>query len=635
LYFYKKRLGLRIVLQFHFPPQNPIPIMSANQLLDTGKKYIKDLFASDCFYNIPDYQRPYVWEKEQIHALLDDVANAFDSGTEKEYFLGCMIWNKRDEEYKTTKYFVQDILDGQQRFITLFLILAVLRDLCPKIEPKIKAALRQEADEYEQIPERDRIVFAIRSDKEFIDKYIIQSKGTNDKTNIANRAKESSSRSVKNMAEGVLAIREWWTNTLKGKPQAEALEYISEFFKYLYNKVLVLFLSTPDSLDDAYNLFTTLNGRGVQLLPSDLLKAQNLRGIADEDTRTELAQKWDILEQQLQNYNGIDRLLWLVIEAKMKYNSDDNKTLKDGFKFLKLSGNQFFGLVFEYSKLYVSIFEEGKSNIYKNLVATIQTTMGESSKIFLALVYYKKHFGDYRIDEFLIKIENLCSLMWMLSRMHSISTRVYNILKQIDECLANSEAAEKEKAADTFLAHPCLSYEYEVPGAKTSTCMELIDFLNELDQNDWGDYNGTKVNKIKYLLIKLDLIHASQDTRFFSSEKSKISLEHILPRNPANNTWTDFSKDVHEKWVHKLGNLILINKNTNSSISNSEYAKKRKEYSGHYENRAYTNYVFMNHSTWTPEELEANHNRAVNLLIKYYEGNSLQAFVELKKSLSK
>lgn len=35
-----------------------------NYNLDTGKKYVKDIFASDSFYNVPEYQRPYVWEEE-------------------------------------------------------------------------------------------------------------------------------------------------------------------------------------------------------------------------------------------------------------------------------------------------------------------------------------------------------------------------------------------------------------------------------------------------------------------------------------------------------------------------------------------------------------------------------------------
>lgn len=54
------------------------------------------------------------------------------------------------------------------------------------------------------------------------------------------------------------------------------------FFRYLSNKVLALFLATPDNLDDAYNLFTVLNSRGVQLRAGDILKAQNLRHIQDE-----------------------------------------------------------------------------------------------------------------------------------------------------------------------------------------------------------------------------------------------------------------------------------------------------------------------------------------------------------------
>jgi uncharacterized protein with ParB-like and HNH nuclease domain len=62
-----------------------------NTTLITGKKYIKDIFSQEQFFNIPEYQRPYVWGEEQIVALLEDISKAMDNDMTKEYFLGCMI----------------------------------------------------------------------------------------------------------------------------------------------------------------------------------------------------------------------------------------------------------------------------------------------------------------------------------------------------------------------------------------------------------------------------------------------------------------------------------------------------------------------------------------------------------------
>ena len=71
-----------------------------NTTLLTGKKYIKDIFNPEQFYNIPEYQRPYVWGEDQIVALLEDVSKAMETDSSKEYFLGCMIWNTRFEKDK-------------------------------------------------------------------------------------------------------------------------------------------------------------------------------------------------------------------------------------------------------------------------------------------------------------------------------------------------------------------------------------------------------------------------------------------------------------------------------------------------------------------------------------------------------
>ncbi|WP_204139030.1 DUF262 domain-containing protein [Halomicronema sp. CCY15110] len=86
--------------------------------LGTGKLYIKDLFDKDRFFRIPEYQRAYVWEAQQINELLNDVNDAMESDPEKEYFLGCMIWNVVNKRTGGYAYDSLDILDGQQRLIT-------------------------------------------------------------------------------------------------------------------------------------------------------------------------------------------------------------------------------------------------------------------------------------------------------------------------------------------------------------------------------------------------------------------------------------------------------------------------------------------------------------------------------------
>ena len=96
----------------------------ANEI-KSDKLYIKDIFAR--WYRIPEYQRPYVWGKDQVNDLLDDISFAQQNDDKAEYFLGSIVFQTKktaNEEYQE-----DDLLDGQQRMTTLFLITAIIRDI--------------------------------------------------------------------------------------------------------------------------------------------------------------------------------------------------------------------------------------------------------------------------------------------------------------------------------------------------------------------------------------------------------------------------------------------------------------------------------------------------------------------------
>ncbi|EDO9057187.1 DUF262 domain-containing protein, partial [Campylobacter coli] len=78
-----------------------------------------EIFSKDRFsLNIPDYQRPYTWEKKHVKTLLKDVSEQANKNNQK-YLLGSLILHKNNEN----KF---NIVDGQQRLTTLALILKVL-----------------------------------------------------------------------------------------------------------------------------------------------------------------------------------------------------------------------------------------------------------------------------------------------------------------------------------------------------------------------------------------------------------------------------------------------------------------------------------------------------------------------------
>src|SRR5579875_1523458 len=90
---------------------------------------VGDLFKD--FYSVPDFQREYVWQREQVEKLLQDIHDEFYDEDGKvvpgpEYFLGSIVACKSQDG-------TFELIDGQQRVTTLYLILCVIRDILKEL----------------------------------------------------------------------------------------------------------------------------------------------------------------------------------------------------------------------------------------------------------------------------------------------------------------------------------------------------------------------------------------------------------------------------------------------------------------------------------------------------------------------
>ena len=195
-----------------------------NQTL--GKLFSKNLA-------IPGYQRIYCWQDKNVERLLDDIWNLEE---EQVYHLGSVILQKDETLLGTDKTPLLNIIDGQQRLVTLSLIFQILNDdRSPLLSQEMKSS---EAKQY--------IAY---------NKYLIQ-----------------------NYIEKFKLSKE------------EAEKKIQIFDKSLKFTVLIL---ESSALDLAYTFFSNQNKQGVPLSNYDLLKSHHLRFIADERWAKHLAQKWD------------------------------------------------------------------------------------------------------------------------------------------------------------------------------------------------------------------------------------------------------------------------------------------------------------------------------------------------------
>jgi len=114
---------------------------------------LKDILGESFRYDIPKYQRPFSWDKEQFQKLVEDVADSLsDSNGEGVYFLGAIvIFNKESN--------LQEIIDGQQRLVALTVLLACIRDLIKdqKNRASLKERIYQEEDELTEKKKTERV----------------------------------------------------------------------------------------------------------------------------------------------------------------------------------------------------------------------------------------------------------------------------------------------------------------------------------------------------------------------------------------------------------------------------------------------------------------------------------------------
>src|ERR1700676_4028024 len=76
----------------------------------------------ECFYIVPDYQREYVWTEKEVQQLLDDIEEQLDVDERREYFIGPVLVSP------TAQKSHYEVIDGQQRLTTFFLLLCALRE---------------------------------------------------------------------------------------------------------------------------------------------------------------------------------------------------------------------------------------------------------------------------------------------------------------------------------------------------------------------------------------------------------------------------------------------------------------------------------------------------------------------------
>ena len=557
-----------------------------NGLIEANKGILKKIFSEEFWFIVPEYQRPYVWQEENIQELIDDLYYAFENKQNSEYFLGALVLKRtREKEFKE-----YEILDGQQRLTTLCMMMAVLRDLMKKPQYKwtLSQMIYQEENELLKVPSRNRIKYNTRDKvKDFVKNYIIAN-GSTKKKDLINYH-EDTNISVSNMAKAISSMH----NIFESKENLEA------FAVFLLNNVLFIYVST-DNTEDAFRLFTILNDRGRPLSNADILKSINIGEVPEEDL-DEYSKNWEYLEEKY--HKGFDRFLSFVRTILLKNKPASN--LLDEYekniyqKNILKKGKNTIDFLIELDEIYdkiIDLNDENLSNEYKNLVTIMKIGLHSDEWIPAVMSYFLK-FEYYNLDKFIKKLEykfvgDLMSNVSPSKRRENLN----NIIKTI-------EIVNKENI-DTLFENK-----------------ELFDIDKNIFRNNInGEVYGKKYTK--YLLLKIEYLMS--DNSVHLSNYKEISIEHVLPQNPLKKShWRrDFTENQRKNWTNKLSNLVLISNKKNVKLANLDFNKKKEEYLKHRMDVFNSSKIFLDKSSkWDEATLKSRQNTMVGMLLnnKCYE----------------
>lgn len=550
--------------------------------IESGKWEIKKVFEQ--WYCIPNYQRPYVWEKDQVIDLLDDISIACQHDSDGDYFLGSLVLQKEEKQ----GYVEYNVLDGQQRLTTLFLLTAVIRDFTTNKQRKQTCdnSIYQQGNDDDNIPERLRIVFDIRDDvKSFINDYIKQQDGTNSVKITELSESKKVDKSIYNMANAILNMKKYLH-----EKTAQDENFLDTFFKFLRNQVILIFVSSQD-LDDAFRMFTVLNNRGMKLRNADILKASNLREVSGDEKRQKYAKDWETIENYFgDEFDGFLSYLQSIL-TKQKARLTLLKEFESNiFAKNKLKqGNDFFEFVHKYKIHYEELFSNNENLELQNLLTLMNT--GFESDIWIAplLCYYDK-FRKENLLVFIQKLNKKFTSDWISGLTPTI--RIASMNKIID-------AIDSASSSSDLLNNDCF----------TPNPQEILAFLN-------SDVYGKRPTR--YILLLLNYLIHSHETPF--TMPKTISVEHILPRNPNNDSqWVqDFNDEQRQEWTNKLGNLIILSRKKNSSQSNLDFVQKKQKYFKGNVELGRSAKIMADYQTWTVDDVKKNHDEVLAKLKEYY-----------------
>jgi Protein of unknown function DUF262/Protein of unknown function (DUF1524) len=551
--------------------------------IEAHESTIGHTFSDEYAFEIPPYQRPYAWEQEQVEELLSDILDAMDNSTTGGvYFLGSIVL------IKSPNVPLARVVDGQQRLTSLTILLSVLRDLTTDPETKItrRNYVFQKANPDSGAEDRYRLLLRQR-DRAFFLKNIQTTDAT--KHIAAPNTLEGSQQNIARNGRYLRAILEKLPEDRRNKLVA-----------FIIQKCYLVVVAVPTA-EAARRIFTVLNARGLDLTPTDILKAELLER-AGSAREKDLADRWEMAELTL----GREEMVELFGHIRMIYERDKPRiALEAGFpKHVTPFGGDSEKFISDILEPVVdaSVFLNDDDEIEKQFGSDVAEAVRSLNRIdnkdwvpAALLRLWKRHEGDETsVAEFLKQLERL-SYYLSVTRA-DINTRIARYAAVMDEFEPRSGKANPKNG---------LALSSEEQGG----------FLEALDGPLY-----LKSRVCKPVLQRLDEALSSGG----ASYDKLVSIEHVLPQTVTGKSeWAKLFPDEaqRETWTHRIANLVFLTRRINTRASNWDFTRKKKEYFASKDGTSpfpITQAVIQAKS-WSLDHLEARQKQLLKELAKVWQ----------------
>ena len=553
------------------------------QTIKAHEQSLSDVFSSSYLFNIPVYQRPYAWTTEQVDDLLDDLLAAQRHDASSPYFLGSIVLIKEEGEPPS------EVVDGQQRLTTLAMILCALRDLSTDddLKSEIDESIRQRARVMEGTSSKFRLELRDR-DRQFFHQHI-QRRGA--VVELLDHQPNPGSDSQ----QGIIVNGERICRQLREVPEAERTALV----EFIGTKCFLVVVTATDR-DSAYRIFAVMNDRGLDLSPTDILKAEAIGGLSPDD-QEEHGRRWEHIEEEL----GRDDFRNLFTHIRMiRMKSKMRQTLQADFQdhILKnVPGDKFIDTLLEpYADVYKMITMESPD--FPKYQADLTKYLD-----------YLRRLGNYGLGnvdwvppamEFALRNRDHSeTLLGFIRDLERLAYGLYILRSNVNERIA--------RYADVLRAierDECLF--------KKTSSLQLDDSeKSSISRSLRGDIYLQKP-LVRLVLQRLDSLLAEDHATY---APTTVTVEHVLPQNPRTGSeWMEWFPDEHERqgWTHRLANLVLLSRRKNSQASNWDFEEKKRRYfyRDNVSTFAITSQVIAE-TEWTPEVLERRQSDLVGALI--------------------